>query len=156
PNDLNQLRLMHGSCRKAHGPSRDALAILDDLIAQAAQNGTQRPHQLLLTGDQIYADDVADTLLLALSDAGETLLGWHELMPGIGDFAPSHTSDLPPCSREIPLKKAGFTSDDLLSHLQFLGEFLAMYLFAWSDVLWPAVMPTIDDLIAAAAGIRAS
>ena len=37
----------------------DMLFMLDDLIAQTAETPTSRPHQLLMTGDQIYADDVA-------------------------------------------------------------------------------------------------
>jgi hypothetical protein len=36
------------------------------------------------------------------------------------------------------------------SHLMSLGEYLALYLFAWSDVLWPATMPNYNDLKAAA------
>src|SRR4029077_13141410 len=45
----------------------------------------------------------------------------------------------------------GFTSDDTRSHLMSFGEYLAMYLFVWSDVLWPkpADFPTVADLIAA-------
>lgn len=32
-------------------------------------------------------------------------------------------------------------TDDPESHLLSFGEFLAMYLFVWSDVLWPATLP---------------
>jgi hypothetical protein len=74
PKDLNTLRLFHGSCRMPHASGPDALALLDVLIAQAATNAHDRPHQLLLMGDQIYSDDVADSLLLLLTDAGDTLL----------------------------------------------------------------------------------
>jgi hypothetical protein len=115
------------------------------MIATTAQSAIDRPHQLLLTGDQIYADDVADTLLLALSDAGETLLGWAEAIPRL-DSGTYGSVDLPPFSRNKVLFDAGFTSDDLQSHLMFLGEYLAMYLFAWSPTLWPPELPTFDDL----------
>ena len=76
PTDLNQLRVVHGSCRKAHGESLDGLASLDDiLIAALRPDATEpRPHFLMLGGDQIYADDVGDALLWLLWDAGETLL----------------------------------------------------------------------------------
>jgi transposase len=153
PSDLNALRLIHGSCRKPHGSGPDALWMLDGLITQGARDGNLRPHQLLLTGDQIYADDVADVLLMALSDAGETLLGWKEAFPVPAFGSSTQTSsvaDWPPEFRQCPLLVAGFTSDDLRSHLMSLGEYLAMYLFAWSDVLWPKTMPTYDDLKAAA------
>jgi hypothetical protein len=139
PSDLNSVRIFHGSCRMPHGDGPDALPLLDVLIEQAASNPTARPHQLLLTGDQIYADDVSAALLMLLTDAGDALLygdpatAKKEILPVIG--APIST--LPPYWRYIPLDNAGFTSDDRINHLVSLGEYLAMYLFTWSDVLWP-------------------
>ncbi|MCU0546952.1 MAG: PhoD-like phosphatase [Oscillatoriaceae cyanobacterium Prado104] len=85
PEDLNYLRVVHGSCRKPHGGGRDALPILDNSIEQFARTASSRPHQLFLTGDQIYGDDVADPLLWALTDAGDTLLGWEENLPLMDD-----------------------------------------------------------------------
>jgi hypothetical protein len=144
PKDPNLLRLLQGSCRMPHADGKDTFPIVDDLIAATATNAFARPHQLLLTGDQIYADDVADTLLLMLTDAGDTLLGWNEVIPP-DNLLPAQ---LPPYWREKPLSDAGFTSVDLRSHLLSLGEYLSMYLFVWSDVLWPATsgLPTIDEL----------
>jgi hypothetical protein len=81
PDDLNYLRIVHGSCRKPHGGGRDALPILDSSISQFASMANSRPHQLFLTGDQIYGDDVADPMLWALIDAGDALLGWKENLP---------------------------------------------------------------------------
>ncbi len=118
PTDPNKLRLLHGSCRKPHGEGDDALAIVDDLIAATAESPEGRPHQLLLTGDQIYADDVADALLLVLTDAGETLLGWHEDLPVLSLLGgPKKPAELPPYVRRKALIAAKLTSDDLLSHL---------------------------------------
>jgi hypothetical protein len=85
PRDLNYLRIVHGSCRKPHGDGRDALPILDNAIEQFAGMANFRPHQLFLTGDQIYGDDVADAMLWALTDAGDTLLGWEESLPLMDD-----------------------------------------------------------------------
>jgi hypothetical protein len=85
PDDLNYLRIVHGSCRKPHGGGRDALPILDNAIEQFAGIANARPHQLFLTGDQIYGDDVADPMLWALTDAGDTLLGWEENLPLMDD-----------------------------------------------------------------------
>jgi hypothetical protein len=136
PADISSVRLFHGSCRMPHGKGPDALALLDVLIEQAAANATARPHQLLLTGDQIYADDVAAALLPLLTDAGDTLLYGgspaSEDLPGVGQ-----AYAIPPYWRHHWLASAGFTSDDLRSHLMSLAEYLAMYLFTWSDVLWP-------------------
>jgi hypothetical protein len=154
PKDLNYLRLVHGSCRKPHGgslkadqtPTPDQLATLDGLIASSANNALQRPHQLLLTGDQIYADDCDDELLVSLTDAGDVLLGWS----GQGEIVPSAdptlhaAAALAPGTRWDVISSAGFTGDDRRSHLISLGEFFAMYLFAWSDALWGATL-TYDE-----------
>lgn len=156
PTDLNQLRIVHGSCRKLHGESVDAMTSLDKMIREALiQDPKQRPHQLFLTGDQIYADDVADALLFMLIDASQTLLGWSESLPDVTNY-----DELKPGKRnKITTNVAGLTaslnklnciSDLAKSHLFTFGEFITMYLFAWSDVLWisKADFPTFDDVIA--------
>ncbi len=159
PAKANDLRIMHGSCRMPHGDGPDALSILDELIRLTVQNATMRPHQLLLTGDQIYADDVAASLLMQLMDASNTLLGIDPNQPGWKSeerlVAPSGQivpSSYPPLTRTLLMKRAGFTSADLRSHLMSLGEYLCMYLFTWSDVLWPSgfFLPTKDEIEAAA------
>ncbi|HET6844342.1 MAG TPA: hypothetical protein VFK06_22065 [Candidatus Angelobacter sp.] len=150
PTDPNKVRIFHGSCRKAHGEGEDALAILDDLIAAAANSEKleDRPHLLLMTGDQIYADEVADALLIMLTDAAHELLGWLEVLPtpDLRLFPPSIPEDLPPFSRKELLKRGGFKSQDLRSHLMSMGEYVSMYLFAWSDVLWPRSVPGMDTI----------
>lgn len=153
PNDLNDLRIVHGSCRKPHGGGRDALTILDDLINHSANQPLNRPQQLFLTGDQIYGDDVADPLLWAVTDAGNTLLGWEEKLPlqqlengeieyrKISEFLPGNRTD-------IAKNYGGFTAmllnkkGNAKSHLFGLGEYFAMYLFAWSPIVWPNRFPT--------------
>ncbi|GAA6623827.1 hypothetical protein [Scytonema sp. NUACC26] len=154
PNDINDLRIIHGSCRKPHGESLDALATLDKIIREALEESPKkRPSQLFLTGDQIYVDDVTDTLLFMLLDATQTLLGWTEPLPDV-----SHPKELNPGQRnEIATHTAGLTaslgkmnriSNIAKSHLFALGEFVAMYLFAWSDVLWskPENLPEFQDV----------
>ncbi len=65
PGGKDTLKIAHGSCRKPHGgqdPERtdpDTLPIIDRLIQDNRDNASLRPQQLLLTGDQIYSDDVA-------------------------------------------------------------------------------------------------
>ncbi|MEQ9666873.1 PhoD-like phosphatase [Coleofasciculus sp. G2-EDA-02] len=147
PDDLNHLRIVHGSCRKVHGKGQDALPLLDGLIEESAAQPHCRPHQLFLTGDQIYGDDVADPLLAALGDVGTTLLGWEEEIPYKGDFVKGYSqkkvSEWKPGQRtEIAHKYAGLTAmldnqpERAKSHLFSLGEYLAMYLFYWSPILW--------------------
>ncbi len=150
PDDLEKVRFALGSCRKMHAASGDMLALLDDLIGANVDAPALRPQILMLGGDQIYADEVSDTLLMALTDAGQVLLGPEEL-PVDGGTATS-PDKCPASTRTKMIKAAGFTSEDTRSHLMGLGEYLAMYLFAWSDVLWidpdtnMAVVPEFEDL----------
>ena len=146
PASLDDLRILCGSCRIPHGNGRDCFSIGDKLLAQAASNPLARPHQLLLTGDQIYADDVAASLLMVLSDAAHVLLGWKEQIPFDDQGSKADVDKLLPFRRRDPLEAAGFTSEDLDGHLLSLGEYLCMYLMVWSDVLWPTDMPTFNDV----------
>ena len=100
PKNINSVRIFHGSCRKPHGSGPDALALLDAQIQQAASNPTARPHQLLLMGDQIYADDVAPSILLMLSDASDVLLKWQEVLP-----VPAHWEDFKIASKISPFMR---------------------------------------------------
>jgi hypothetical protein len=147
PPTVSTLKLLHGSCRKPHGGDIDALPIVDDLLAQSAASVDQRPHQLFLTGDQIYGDDVTEPWLLALTDAGDTLLGWEEILPTPSAqqpaLAPLRAKYLPPGDRAaVAGQLAGFTAgvpnqpERLTSHLLSFGEYLTAYLFAWSPTLW--------------------
>lgn len=156
PSDLNKLRIVHGSCRKPQAEGQDALPILDDLLQRDAEDPDARVHQLFFTGDQIYGDDVADALLLAVTDAGETLLGWEEVLPHTPDTPnPDYVNpkQLKPGQRsQVAEKKGGLTAglrdkpERAKSHLFSLGEFCAMYLFAWSPVLWPEQFPTGKEM----------
>lgn len=154
PANIFSLRILHGSCRKPSADGLDALAIADTLIEEKVIPPLQRPQQLLMTGDQIYADDVAASLLMMLTDAAKFLM-WDELLPLVPVHpAPMRASGLPPFSRRGMLEmedgKARFSSEDLSNHLMSLGEYLCMYLFAWSDVLWPPqeLTPTVQDVMA--------
>ena len=146
PASLDDLPILCGSCRIPHGNGRDCFSIGDKLIAQAASNPLARPHQLLLTGDQIYADDVAASLLMVLSDAAHVLLGWKEQIPYDDQGSKADVDKLLPFLRRDPLEAAGFTSEDLDGQLLSLGEYLCMYIMVWSDVLWPADMPAFNDV----------
>lgn len=145
PEHPKDLRIAQGSCRKAHGESMDALSLLDSMIKQTFQVGATepRPHLLMLGGDQIYADDVADQLLKLLIDAGEVLLG-KEVFPAPPDNLPAPTElDYRPgyrwdiCNRIHLTAGADGDNGTSKSHLLKLSDWYTMYLFAWSDVLWP-------------------
>lgn len=76
PPSLSKLKLVHGSCRKSGGEGKDMLPLLDIFIKQNHLDPFERPHQLLLTGDQIYADDVPACLFTTLRETAAQLLGW--------------------------------------------------------------------------------
>jgi hypothetical protein len=138
PTDLKNLRLVHASCRLPSAEGPDALATLDEIIGMAIGDPLVRPHQLFLTGDQIYADDVAPDLLWHASSVGTQALGWTERLPGVRDPGSVDVTDflLAPTNRSATLGGAGFTSANQDSHLVTLGEFYGMYMLVWSDALW--------------------
>jgi hypothetical protein len=160
PPGLKDLNIFHGSCRKPHAPGYDALAILDDVIRANYQDPLKRPHQLLFTGDQIYADDVALVLLKILMKTSEDILSWNYKesiqIPSQGGTTsyPSDSLAIEPGPKRkkfikqfmkitsqidgVPTRKL-YRPKDLTadSHLLFLGEFYLMYLLSWSIALWP-------------------
>ena len=150
PSDLNCLNIVHGSCRKPHGGGRDSLSYLDNLIRDAA-TANQRPHQLFLTGDQIYGDDVADPMLWLSQGIGELLFGWSEELPLKQGAILSN--ELPPGRRtEIARIEGGMTAmlkdkpEKAKSHLFSFAEYAAVYLLSWSPVLAPQSMPDSERL----------
>jgi hypothetical protein len=118
PEDLNRFRILHGSCRKPHGIGKEMLYALDVALAESAQEGANRPQQLFLTGNHEE--------ILPLVDIPARLL------------APGQRAD-------AVLDKARFTTEVPECHLLSLAEFCAMYLFAWSDVLWPDDLPRSEE-----------
>lgn len=165
--DADSIQLYHCSCRLPHGDGVDALALLEAALLHSENDPSARPHQLVLGGDQIYADDVTPCLSAACSALGRELLGWSpgetlpfgrsekagdillDVPPSLGDgraaYKPwSSEFGRPPLPTfatrgEFVMSQTSFTSnpDDCVCHLLFLGEFAAMYLLAWSPELWP-------------------
>lgn len=149
------LRFVHASCRKPHGGGQeepDAIRLVDVQLAETRLiNQAERPQQLILTGDQIYADDVAPGLLTLLTEAGHKLLGWEEPIPSVTANVTAESDFLvKPGWRTRYLSAVGLKElppegalDASASHLIRFGEWAAMYLFAWSDALWPVADTTI-------------
>jgi hypothetical protein len=127
--------ILHGSCRKPHGGSDDgdALARAEALLAEhhgsVQGSDAKRPALLLLTGDQIYADDVAVALAAMLRDQAMQLTGIPETLPGI-DLA-----QIPLHGRKDVLKEqdSGLSSGESENHLFSFGEYAAMYLYVFGN-----------------------
>ena len=135
----NPLNFLHGSCRKLHGKGEDCLAIADELISDSVNDLDKRPCALFLTGDQIYADDVADPLIQYLAQFGVNLLGWEEQIIGID----RKLTELRIGERQQVVNDyAKFTSENAGNHLLSFGEFAAMYLIAWNIENWPEKYPS--------------
>ena len=156
-------QLLHGSCRKPHHPASDGLLCADRLL-QTCQNPQERPAVLLMTGDQVYADDVAGPMLRAIHALIERLGLFDEQLQGavVADSQalyrhPAsyyHRADLLPAqARNENLRerffggkrKPIFSSSNADNHLVTLAEVMAMYLLVWSPVPWQLIdleMPT--------------
>ena len=168
PAELKDLRIVHGSCRRPNNPLSDALTFVDDLIKEArgAEFALKRPHQLLLSGDQIYADDVARVHLDMLIDDAKELIGSSGFIhkerlkvehvtelagapQETREFFPADHGHFPPGRRNpLIVEESRMTSNDGHSHLLSFGEFCAMYLSVWSNACWrrPEQFPHISRI----------
>ncbi len=151
-------QVLHGSCRKPHHAGQDALARVDTLLEDAITTDSRRPDLLLMTGDQVYADDVAGPMLQAVQDVIAALDLYGEPLEGAvvshSDELSSHPHNfyereqlLPKISTNTALstlffgakKKPVFTSVNAQNHLISFAEVMAMYLLVWSDAPWAFV-----------------
>lgn len=166
--------LLHGSCRKPHQDCGDGLVAADAFLKdRLAEDGLANwPSALVMSGDQIYADDVAGPMLRAI----------HGLIDGLGlededlselevrvpdrscdmydhedsyyrrdNFLPRMTPSGDVMGRDVLAKvfrgveKPVFTSVNAHNHLITLGELLAMYLLVWSPAVWEGLPLNAPD-----------
>ena len=151
-------RLMHGSCRKPHHDSADGLVRADSWLAEQQDAPAEWPAWLLMTGDQIYADDVAGPMLRAVHALIERLGLVDEWLEGAtvedsqalydspdsyyrrAELLPDVTSNVALRQRFFSgVKKPVFTSANAQNHLMTLAEMLAMYCLVWSPTPWQVI-----------------
>ncbi|KXS36967.1 MAG: hypothetical protein AWU55_2709 [Halomonadaceae bacterium T82-2] len=147
--------LLHGSCRRPHHPAADGLARADRWFAEHRDTAEARPALLMLTGDQIYADDVGGPLLAAIHELTRRLGLYGERLEGavVNDSAEllAHPATYYHRERLLPafessealrerffggVRKPIFTTANASNHLITFAEVLAMYLLVWSPVPW--------------------
>lgn len=156
-------KILHGSCRKPHFDSSDGLKQIDELIKKASQCEKHRPSLLMMSGDQVYVDDVAGPTLNAVHQVIK-LLGlydecWHNPETPSSSLTSSSALYQHPSGyyqRHLILpndrvnksflssflssnKKPIFTSVNAKNHLITLSEVIAQYLLVWSPTLWTLV-----------------
>jgi hypothetical protein len=137
PPVLSDLYLAHASCRRTNAGGPDAMAYLDDLIREHQGDALRRPQQLFLTGDQIYADDLAACLLAQLNELGREVVGFTESLPIANNDIPVDLTNFPVMRRRRTVRDLGrFTTTDGLNHLLSFGEFVALHLLSWSPRVW--------------------
>lgn len=157
-------QLVHGSCRKPHHRADEGLLCVDRLLADA-RTQTERPALLMMSGDQVYADDVAGPMLRAIHALIARLGLFDEYLEGavvtdsatLYDHRASyyHRADLLPAldSNETlrerffgGVRKPIFTSSTADNHLVTFAEVIAMYLLAWSPTPWTLITPQPPQL----------
>ena len=149
--------LLHGSCRQPHHHSDDALVAADTRL-QSFASTTERPALLMLSGDQVYVDDVAGPMLYAISQV-ITLLGLPserftdasincsaDISYEPADLYQRHLGLLPKTEYSAKtalhdwyVNHAIFTSSSAENHLVSVGEVMALYLLSWSPELWQQI-----------------
>ncbi|TQV85758.1 alkaline phosphatase family protein [Exilibacterium tricleocarpae] len=163
--DLAVSEVIHGSCRKPHHRCDDALVQLDRRLATRLAGAQARPNFLMMSGDQVYTDDVAGPMLWAI----------HQVIEMLGLFDESWSGALVNNSAELFAHPDNFYRRDALlpdedanaavskrfwrgkrkpifttvnggNHLVTFAEVMAMYLLVWSPALWQRVNLGKKDL----------
>jgi hypothetical protein len=151
PSDkLENLHIVHGSCRKIHGVGDDAFQQVDNLLKtniNKPENDPTKPttrlQHLYLTGDQIYADETPRIVLPFINALGKTLFNNKtEKLVIKATTAETKTIDceiknFPPGQREVLINEtAKLTGNGISSHLLSFQEYCATYLHYWSPTVW--------------------
>ncbi len=145
--------VLHGSCRKPHFGAGDGLVRADLQLKDTAPD--QWPSLLMLSGDQIYTDDVAAPTLYAIHQLIANLDFTDETLPcaTLSSAYELHSKTPYYYQREKLLpateasyqvlkqlfqgaKKPVFTTDSAHNHLISMAEIFSMYLLVWSPAPW--------------------
>lgn len=153
PNKLNSI--LHGSCRNAHHPAKDSLVTSSQWQNTQRSQNTPGAQLLLLSGDQVYADDVAGPMLLVIHQLIEKL-GIYKEQPMALPLPEQSNEQLYNRHHFLPktpwqkrsklgvgywLKKdePHFSSVKAFNHLIHFEEFIALYLLNLSAAAWQCV-----------------
>ncbi len=161
--------IAHGSCRRPGSGDleypdsmKDAFGVFDDWMYEKRKLTYERPASLILTGDQIYADDAALPLFHAIQKLSYDIFGYNEEINLGGKFTPTNEipannlrdddkCDIKKYSRRKHLthystSQFGFSTDDGEAHLLSFPEYASMYLLVWSKELWDKYCIRDDEI----------
>lgn len=145
-----ELRVWAGSCAKSHAAPLSATLLMYDaqapsadkagLLALGAYNGQQRPHALLLIGDQIYADDVPFYFVPRIRALRHMFDGDDELIPldeptRLDTMNAQLRRVLFGSGTETPFSLEEGVENQLISAM----EFATYYLMLFNPALWPQI-----------------
>jgi hypothetical protein len=151
--------LFHGSCRNPHHASFDALIAANDQ-QQTALTPEHRANFIVMSGDQIYADDVAGPTLMAIQQLinllglfeeqplDESELEGSELLTNTSlqqhkynlyqrkALLPKVTDKQTSITGLFATERDIFSSTFADNHLITMAEYFALYLLVWSPNAW--------------------
>lgn len=147
--------VIQGSCRKPHHPAPDAFVAVADKLSTGQ---IARPDYLIMAGDQIYADDIAGPMLVAIQALSKKL-GLYTATHELGALSKqqldwrysmfSRSQILPKKQNQSRWSKF-WHGDNIISsryhdnHLIGLDEFFACYLLSWSSACWHLVKDEVE------------
>jgi len=153
PRKLTQI--LHGSCRNPHHPAKDSLVAANQFVQQQRDDNKPGADILLLSGDQVYADDVAGAMLIAIRRLIDALGIYKELPLAINlpEIVEEQLYQRHLYLPKVPWqkrKKLGvgywlkkdvphFSSLKAANHLVFFEEFIALYLLNLSSSVWQVI-----------------
>ncbi|GAC36501.1 alkaline phosphatase D family protein [Paraglaciecola psychrophila] len=151
-------QMLHGSCRKPHHDSNDGLVIVDQQIELGLTGKIEPPDLLMMSGDQVYTDDVAGPTLVAIKQTIDNLGLFHEELEGATINNSREIFEHKHCFYQRPKllpddpsttntynqffagkRKPIFTSVNANNHLISFAEVMAMYILTWSPEMWQRV-----------------
>lgn len=141
------LHVLYGSCRKLHASGRDPLPVA---MAKIDGGAMPRPHALVLSGDQLYADEVSQLLAGPLGRLASQL---DEANSGREPDLPLSRGVLPPLGQprsSLLKREAGYSTSEGEHHLLRFWEFVAHYLVSFNAALWPSAVELKTERDAAA------
>lgn len=148
PTTIDDLFLVQAGCRNTGSTRYDTTQWIDEVIADGVDDPLERPHQLYLTGDQIYADSISTAILPMINRLAVEIIEFGETFPTRTANHEATLRNFPAGRRGKMCQEVGGFSTGSANHLLSFGEFCAAYLMAWSPGVWTDLPnPDVDMFV---------